>query len=715
MRLVDHRVDAGLLQCHRCGGPGDAAADDQGSACMGHDSRLPRYAGRAPAAPQRLDAQAEDLLAVMAPNPAVARLGAPATATRTVARTVSRRDTLPPMPSVFGERLRALRRAARLTQEELAERSGMTAAGISAIERGIRKRTYPRTVTALADALGLTGEDREAFKALARRPGPGEPLPGLAAEAALPAQLTKFIGRERDLARVRPLLECAPLVTLVGPGGVGKTRLALEVAAGALPVFPGGVKLADLGPVLDVGLGALTLGSRVVPRHRSLDSAIGWSYELLAPDERRLWRRLSVFVGGFELGAAVDVCSSAELPAERVPAALAALVDKSAVQRDERGRFRMLEVVRLFGRQLLSEAGEEAVLVGRHLDWAAALTWPRLEVFWSPQEPAWHDRFELEQANLRAALGACVQAQDARTGLAIFTGLCGLWQTRAGFSEGLRWFDVLIALDGPEDDIRALALCWAVWMRAVTGDLAGALEAGREAERIARMIGDAALLGFALQNLAFARLAGRQATIAIDLARRAVESHRSVANDLGVAMALHHLAYAHQVLGDRPRSREFAEEALRLCEAAGNRKFGMAASILLALLAWQDGELTIAATLARDSITAAGNAGDQWNIARALQLLGWAAAATGRPERAAMLFGGAQSLLDSAHDDSDLAQLPAQRDAECRARLALGESGYTQRFTEGYSLPAADAVRYALDAGPAGKRAAAPAPGRPAQ
>jgi len=768
------------------------------------------------------------------------------------------------MPSVFGERLRALRRAARLTQEELAERSGMTAAGISAIERGIRKRTYPRTVTALADALGLTGEDRDAFKALARRPGPGEPLPGLAAEAALPAQLTKFIGRERDLARVRPLLECAPLVTLVGPGGVGKTRLALEVAAGALPVFPGGVKLADLGPVLDgglvsyavarslglvprspgpplaviaarigearlllvfdncehvvqaaaetalwllencprlailatsreplrvpgevvvrvgpltcdesaalfearavasagtalhlagcesvqrllarldgmplaielaaaalrvftpeqilgqldVGLGALTLGSRVVPRHRSLDSAIGWSYELLAPDERRLWRRLSVFVGGFELGAAVDVCSSAELPAERVPAALAALVDKSAVQRDERGRFRMLEVVRLFGRQLLSEAGEEAVLVGRHLDWAAALTWPRLEVFWSPQEPAWHDRFELEQANLRAALGACVQAQDARTGLAIFTGLCGLWQTRAGFSEGLRWFDVLIALDGPEDDIRALALCWAVWMRAVTGDLAGALEAGREAERIARMIGDAALLGFALQNLAFARLAGRQATIAIDLARRAVESHRSVANDLGVAMALHHLAYAHQVLGDRPRSREFAEEALRLCEAAGNRKFGMAASILLALLAWQDGELTIAATLARDSITAAGNAGDQWNIARALQLLGWAAAATGRPERAAMLFGGAQSLLDSAHDDSDLAQLPAQRDAECRARLALGESGYTQRFTEGYSLPAADAVRYALDAGPAGKRAAAPAPGRPAQ
>src|SRR6266700_7200215 len=109
-----------------------------------------------------------------------------------------------PMPSLFGERLRALRQAARLTQEELAERAGMTAAGISAIERGIRTRTYPRTVAALADALGLAGEDREAFQALAGRPGPGGLLPGLAAAAALRAQLTRFIGRERDLARVRP-------------------------------------------------------------------------------------------------------------------------------------------------------------------------------------------------------------------------------------------------------------------------------------------------------------------------------------------------------------------------------------------------------------------------------------------------------------------------------------------------------------------------------
>jgi predicted ATPase/DNA-binding XRE family transcriptional regulator len=767
------------------------------------------------------------------------------------------------MPTLFGERLQALRQAARLTQEELAERTGLTAAGISAIERGLRKRTYPRTVNALADALGLTGEDRDAFKALVERPWPREPLPGPVAEAALPAQLTTFIGRDNDRARVRALLESGPLVTLVGPGGVGKTRLALEVAGEAAPVFSAGVRVADLGLVLDgglvcyavarslgllprssgpplavtaarigdarlllvldncehvvhaaaqmaasllaqcprlvilatsreplrvpgevvvqvepltssesaalfqarvaaaagpglhvahretvqhllarldgmplaielaaaalrvfspdqilaqldVSLGALTLGSRIAaPRHRSLDAAISWSYELLGPDERRLWRRLSVFVGGFEFDAAADVCSSPELPAERLPTALAALVDKSVVQRDERGRFRMLEVVRLFGRRLLSTSGEEAALVRRHRDWGASLAWPRLEVFWSPQEAAWRDRFELEQDNLRAALNACVHAGDARTGLAIFTGLYGLWQTRVGVSEGLRWFDILIALDGPEDDIRVLALGWAVWMRTLAGDLAGAVHAGREAERIAREIGDAAALGFALQNLAFASLAAQQTTTAIDLARRAVELHRSVANEWGIAASLHHLAYAYCVLGDRPRSREFAEEALRLCRAAGNQKFGMAVSILLGLLAWQDGEVTAAARLAAESIAAAGGAGDQWNVARALQLLGWTAAATGWPERTAMLFGGSQSLLDSIQDDSDLAQLPPQRDAENKARLALGEAGYAQWFAEGYSLSAADAVRYALDVGTRRPRTLRPASRHP--
>jgi hypothetical protein len=81
------------------------------------------------------------------------------------------------------------------------------------------------------------------------------------------------------------------------------------------------------------------------------------------------------------------------------------------------------------------------------------------------------------------------------------------------------------------------------------------------------------------------------------------------------------------------------------------------------------------------------------------ELMGRAAAATGWPERAAMLFGASQSLLDSIQDDSDFARLSPQRDAENQARLALGDAGYAQWFAEGHSKSAADAVRCALDVG----------------
>ena len=747
--------------------------------------------------------------------------------------------------SPFGERLRELRQAARLTQEELAERAGLTAAGISAIERGIRAHTYRRTVDALAGALRLADEDRDAFRALvapARRGGLLED-PGV---GALPGQLTTFIGRGADQARLRLLLGRERLVTLAGPAGVGKTRLGVEVAAAARPGFAAGARMADLGQVLEgslvgyaiarslglmprspgpplpvavarigdsqlllmldncehvldeaaeaatrllarcpglvilatsreplrvpgevvvpvgplspgesaallrarsapaagylpcgagremeqrlldrleglplaielaaaalrvftpaqvhaqleVSLGALALGSRVAPpRQRSLDSAIGWSYDLLDPDEQRLWRRLSVFVGGFELDAATEVCASPDLPPGQVPVTLAGLADKSVVRSYRSGRFRMLEVIRLFGRRLLAASGEEAELVRRHGEWAAALAWPRVEVFWSPREAAWLNRFETEQANLRAALHACLRAGDARPALAIFTGLHGFWQARAGISEGLRWFDALIALDGPEDDIRALALSSATWMRTLTGDLPGAMEAGREAERVARSAGDPAVLGFALQYQGFAHLAAGRAEIAIGLAEQALDLHRSPGHEFGefgAATALHQLALAHHALGDRQRSRALAEEALRLCAAAGNQRIGMAVSILLGLLAWQDGEADVAATMARDTVVTAAGTGDRWNIARALQLLAWAAAAAGRAQRGAVLLGAAQALLDSLPAESDVAQLPAQHEAENQARQALGENGYTRLFGTGYRRPLSEILR----------------------
>jgi predicted ATPase/DNA-binding XRE family transcriptional regulator len=167
----------------------------------------------------------------------------------------------------FGERLRSLREAAGLTQEELASRAGMTAKGVSALERGERKRPYPHTVRSLADALELTEPERASlFAAIPGRTTavtpytatgtapPSDPAPAAAPASPPPTPFTSLVGRESELGEIMPLLRDSRLLTLTGTGGVGKTRLAAETARRAEGFFPGGVVYVGLASLGDAAL-----------------------------------------------------------------------------------------------------------------------------------------------------------------------------------------------------------------------------------------------------------------------------------------------------------------------------------------------------------------------------------------------------------------------------------------------------------------------------
>jgi transcriptional regulator with XRE-family HTH domain len=148
--------------------------------------------------------------------------------------------------------LQRLREAAALTQEELAQRAGLTAKGISDLERGARRRPYPHTVRSLADALELAEDERAAlFAAVPKRGGTTTEEAVDVLALTLPVPSTPLVGRERELEEIKALLSQPEvrMLTLTGTGGVGKTRLAIQAARDAADLFPYGVVFAALAPL----------------------------------------------------------------------------------------------------------------------------------------------------------------------------------------------------------------------------------------------------------------------------------------------------------------------------------------------------------------------------------------------------------------------------------------------------------------------------------
>jgi transcriptional regulator with XRE-family HTH domain len=176
----------------------------------------------------------------------------------------------------FSELLRQCRLRACLSQAALAERANLSTAAVAALERGVRSAPYRSTVDALARALGLSAAERAALAAAARSAQPSRP-PGRAhagvrppspdhssrPAAQLPVWLTSFVGREAEVEGVRALLDpshsAVRLVTLLGPGGAGKTRLAVAAADGLTAAYPDGVVFVDLAPLRDARLVPATI------------------------------------------------------------------------------------------------------------------------------------------------------------------------------------------------------------------------------------------------------------------------------------------------------------------------------------------------------------------------------------------------------------------------------------------------------------------------
>ena len=230
--------------------------------------------------------------------------------------------------------------------------------------------------------------------------------------------------------------------------------LALELAAGRIR----GMGVAELSKRLDQRFQLLTGGDRTaLPRQQTLHAMIDWSYRLLPETEQVVLRRLGIFVGAFELQAAESVCAGAYssqngpelITPETILPHLLQLVNKSLVQfNQESSRYRLLETLRFFCLERLTEAGETPSLSSQHFAWYLQLAEHAAPNLSGPEQERWFARLEGEHANLRAALQWAIDEGLAEAAAHLALAVWRFWHTHTYQQEGLRWLERILALDG---------------------------------------------------------------------------------------------------------------------------------------------------------------------------------------------------------------------------------------------------------------------------
>jgi predicted ATPase/DNA-binding CsgD family transcriptional regulator len=343
--------------------------------------------------------------------------------------------------------------------------------------------------------------------------------------------------------------------------------LAIELAAARYRLFEPAELLARLNNLAQLGDGPRD----APPRQRALGAAIAWSYELLVPEEQRLFRRLGVFAGGCTLEAAEAVALGPEEPAFDVLQAIGGLVDHSLLRRetdlDGSLRVGMFETMRAFALEQLAADGELHPAQQRHaafyLDLAEEAAAPRLD---GPGGLALVSRLELEHDNMRTALRWLLDNGDRERGVQMAGALWSFWEVHGHVGEGLTWLDAALGSDraaqpGPA---RARALIGAAALSRERGDYFTAVASARESADIRRALGDQAGLAESLLILAnVVALAGSPAE-ATALAAESLEIRRQRHDTVGMAWALEVLGLLLMFQADFVAARRQFEQALAI-------------------------------------------------------------------------------------------------------------------------------------------------------
>lgn len=631
------------------------------------------------------------------------------------------------------------------------------------------------------------------------------------ANAHLPVQLTSFVGRGEQIGDIARILRDNRLATLTGAGGVGKTRLAVQVAARVADEFPGGIWFVDLAPVtnplvvpvtlartlgladqpgrstmetvtkfvrdrtmllvldncehlldasaalivalLDAGPNVTVLatsrepigmpgeltwrvpsltvdgealelfadrarrtrpdfqltegnspviaeicrrldgmplaielaaarirtlsltqivdglhhnfrllagGARTaVRRQQTLRASIDWSHAMLTEPERILFRRLAVFMGGFDLDAAHAVGADTDVEHFQLIDLLGLLVDKSLIVTEEIDgvmRYRLLETVRQYGLEKLAESGEAEAVRIRHRDHYTAVA-ARLESRMRGDGTPLVPWAELEMDNLRAAHAWSCDAGEFEPALRLVSALQRVWVTRARFREGVAGFDAVFN----DERYRDADVPPGVWVRAVAdaGLLAVwysvpfSLRRAQEALAAARELGDQNLVVHILLTCAI--LTMNEAELAEEYFAEAADSGRAAGNHVALYHVRAYQCFVGNVSGDPIAAQAAGEEGRALADEHGDTFMSRYSRVFLSGALALQGKLVEALRVAHELVDEARAAHDLpmetfglMTLAQALTFTGDADA--GRAAAQAALENGA--AMGGFHEDT---------------------------------------------------------------
>ncbi len=478
--------------------------------------------------------------------------------------------------------------------------------------------------------------------------------------------------------------------------------LAIELAAARIKLLsPSAMQVR-----LESRLQLLTGGARDLPaRQQTLRGAMDWSYGLLNPAEQKLFRRLSLFVGGCTMEAVEAVCDTRQDLGLDVFEGMGSMVDKSLAQQWEQGagepRYVMLKTIRDYGLEHLAASGEEAATRRAHAAYYLVLA-EEGAAGGATEQPEWLERLEVEHDNLRAALEWLIQTQDADWGMRLGIALFRFWETREHFTEGRDRLGRLLRLPGAvaRNQKRLRALFAAGVLAGDQGEYESAQNLIAESLAIARELKDNSAVAVSLNALAVYSRDRGEVAAAGALFEESAALCRELGDRMAAARALSNLASVVRLQGDYARARSLYQE----CEASftelGDRT-GVAWSLdYQGDLARELGEPETARALYEQSLSVFRALGDSWGIASTLADLGNLAFERDDHSQARILFGESLQifqLLESKRGIARVLECFACSAADDQPELALRLAGAAAALRQTVGAPPSPAERDRLE------------------